>query len=367
MAERRGQGAGAQPAIPRCRDEVDARWLTRVLAPPDTPGARVVHVDGTPVGAGLGLLGQLGRYVLTWEGCEGPASIVAKFPAEGARSRAVAVEMGMYPREVGFYRHLGATTAIAVGCHHAAIDEDTQDFVLVLDDMSGAVTIDQLAGCPRARAAEVLTALADLHARHWDEAGLEDATSLEPFAGSVLAEQIAAAVAAHWPGVRTLFADELPPAVTAAGDGLAAALPRIAEALSRPPMTLAHGDLRLDNVFFDESAGVRLCDWQLAGRSRGARDLAYFVTQSLTVDDRRAHEQALVALYVDRLSVQGVRGYGVDDAWADVRSGTLLGFAYAIVALGGLDQGDARSAALPRAMLRRSAQAMADHRYSLPE
>jgi hypothetical protein len=367
MAQRRGQVAGAQPVIPHCRDEVDVRWLTQVLARPDAPGARVVHVEVTPVGAGLGLLGQLGRYALTWEGGEGPASVVAKFPAEGSRSRAMAVEMAMYPREVGFYRHLGPTTAIAVGCHHAAIDERTHDFVLVLDDMSGAATIDQLAGCPRARAAEVLTALADLHARHWGESGLDGATWLEPFAGSVLAEQIAGAVAAHWPEVRGRFGDELSPAVAEAGDGLAAALPRVAEALSRPPMTLTHGDLRLDNVFFDQAAGVRLCDWQLSGRSRGARDVAYFVTQSLTVDERRAHEQALVALYADRLSAQGVQGYGVDDVWADVQAGTLLGFAYAIVALGGLDQHDARSAALPRAMLRRSAQAMADHGYSLPE
>ena len=58
------------------------------------------------------------------------------------------------------------------------------------------------------------------------------------------------------------------------GDGLAAALPLVAEELSRPPVTLAHGDLRLDNLFFHEACGVRACDWQLTGRSRGMRDLA---------------------------------------------------------------------------------------------
>lgn len=345
---------------------MDAAWLTRVLGPAVGPSARVVDVRVSRVGAGMGLLGLLRRYALTWEGGVGPASVVAKFPAPGPKSRSLARDMAMYPREVGFYRHLGGGSDLAVGCHHAAVDPTTHDFVLVLDDMSGATTIDQLAGCPPERTAELMAALADHHARHWDERGLERVPWLERLAGSDLADRIAAAVHACWPDVRARFGDELPRGVITVGDGLADALPLVAEVLSRPPLTLAHGDVRLDNVFFHDVRGVRLCDWQLTGRSRGARDLAYFLTQSLTPDDRRVTEEDLVRAYVARLDGRGVRGYDEGTAWDDVRAGTILGLAYAIVALGGLDQDDDRSTALPEAMLRRSAQAMSDYGCTLP-
>jgi len=363
-AARTGPDAG----VPRSPDDVDCVWLTDVLGPAVGPSAHVADVLVGPVGIGIGLLGQLRRYTLRWEGGDGPASVVAKFPAAGDKSRALAEALAMYPREVAFYRDLGAATPLSVDCYHAAVDESTHDFVLVLEDMVGATTVDQLAGCPVERAEQVVTALADHHARHWDEAGLDRAPWLERFVEQGLPGQIAAAVRVCWPGIRARFADELAPGTLALGDGLADALPRIADRLSRRPVTLSHGDLRLDNVFFaDGSDGVRLCDWQLTGRSRGMRDVAYFLTQSLTPGDRRAAELDLVARYVRRLASQGVRSYDEDAAWEDYRTATLLGFAYAIVALGGLDQDDDRSAALPRAMLSRSVQAMADLGCSLPE
>ena len=362
-ADSGGSGAG----LPRSPDDVDVAWLTAVLGPAVGASARVVDVDVRPVGVGVGLLGQLRRYALTWHGGDGPASVVAKFPAAGDKSRALAQALDMYPREVGFYRDLGGTTLLSVGCHHAFVDKYTHDFVLVLEDMAGATTIDQLTGCPIPRAEQVVTALAEHHARHWDEAGLDRAPWLERLVDQDLSVQLAAAVRACWPGIRTGFGDELAPTALSVGDGLAEALPEIAGALSRPPVTLSHGDLRLDNVFFDDTGDVRLCDWQLTGRSRGMRDLAYFVTQSLTRSARQAAESDLVGLYLARLASHGVRGYDDDTAWDDYRTSTILGFTYAVVALGGLDQDDDRSAALPRAMLSRSAQAIDDLGCTLPE
>jgi hypothetical protein len=197
--------------VPRSPDEVDAAWLTRVLGPAVGSAARVVDVDVTSVGVGIGLLGQLRRYALRWTGGDGPASVVAKFPAAGAKSRALAVALGLYPREVGFYRDLGAASDLSVGCHHAVVDERTHDFVLVLADMSAATTVDQLTGCTPGRAAHLVTALADHHARFWDEAGLERAPWLAAFADSVVPGRIGDAVHAYWPEIRAHFADELTP------------------------------------------------------------------------------------------------------------------------------------------------------------
>lgn len=345
--------------MPRGIDDITPQWLTAVLASRGAGTGTVVGVDVARIGAGHGLLGALWRLRLRWAGGDGPPTVVVKLPAEGAGSRAVARVMEMYPREVRFYDDLAARIPEAVECLHAAVDDRTHDFVLVLADMSGATMVDQLDGCPPASAAAVVEALADLHARHWDDAGLAGVAWLLPFARSVLATRIVETVRDVWPHVRDQWHDDLGPDVAAIGDDMADRVAVAAEALSRPPLTLVHGDVRLDNVFFDGGA-VRMCDWQLTGRSRGARDVAYFVTQSLSGTVRAAQEDQLVHDYLTHLRRLGVDPGDEAAFRADYRHGVVVGLAYGIVAAGRLDTPDDRAAAIPRSMLRRSARAMRD-------
>ena len=59
------------------------------------------------------------------------------------------------------------------------------------------------------------------------------------------------------------------------------------------PSTLIHSDLRADNLLFSpDGTAVTLVDWQGAGIGPPAWDLAYFLSQSLDVDTRRANEHA---------------------------------------------------------------------------
>lgn len=354
----RGGGADDAPrALPRGVDDLSPQWFTEVLA-----GGRagsVVGVEATRIGTSHGLLGALWHVALTWAGDDGPEAVVVKLPAEGAASRAVATAMAMYPREVRFYDQLGPDTPVAVRCLHATVDDRTHDFALVLEDLTGATVVDQLRGCPPDCAEAVVEALAELHARHWDEDGLDEAGWLEPFARSVLAHRIVDAVRQLWPHVRDRWGDELVPEVAAIGDDMADRVHAAADAVSRPPMTLTHGDVRLDNVFFERGT-VLMCDWQLTGRARAARDVAYFVTQSLSRDVRADHEDQLVQGYLTHLRRLGVDPGDETTFRDDYRHGAVVGFAYGIVAAGGLDQPDDRAAAIPRSMLRRSAQAMLD-------
>ena len=48
---------------------------------------------------------------------------------------------------------------------------------------------------------------------------------------------------------------------------------------------MIHGDFRADNLFFEADGSVAAVDFQLIGTGRGAYDLAYFVTQSITSED----------------------------------------------------------------------------------
>jgi hypothetical protein len=110
-----------------------------------------------------------------------PASVVVKLAAADATSRATAVALGSYETEVRFYQHVAATVDISLPrCHFADVDEKTEWFTLVLEDLAPAVQGDQLAGCSVDKAAVAMSELVKLHA---PRAAVSD----------VLARQLAAA------------------------------------------------------------------------------------------------------------------------------------------------------------------------------
>jgi len=104
--------------------------------------------------------------------------------------------------------------------------------------------------------------------------------------------------------------------------------------------SLVHGDYRLDNLMFPEHGdGVVAVDWQTLAIGPPGRDLAYFLATSVLVDDRREHESALVAEYLDELRRHGVQDYSFEQCFADYRLGvlqgpmiTMIGWAYATAA-----------------------------------
>ena len=346
--------------VPANASALTAEWLTEALRSAHPGAGAVAAVQAEPLGAGYGLLGALRRLHLRWEhpGGGGPGTLVAKLAAPGPHSRGVAAALGMYRNEVRFHQHLGAATPLAVGCDHAGFDEATGDFVLLLDDMCGEDTSDQIVGCPPERAEAVVLALADHHAASWGEAGLNGHRWLRRIDDPALLAPVAAAFAVTWPAVRERAGARLPPEVRRLGDRFPRLLPGVVAELAGAPLTLSHGDCRLDNMFFGLGDRVTLCDWQLTDRSRGARDLGYFLSQSLTPDVRARLERALIDCYLDRLATHGI-AYDRDQAWQDYRVAVLFAFLYPVVAGAGLDL-DERSNRLTQVILERCAAALVD-------
>jgi len=82
--------------------------------------------------------------------------------------------------------------------------------------------------------------------------------------------------------------------------------------LAEPPITLLHGDYRLDNMCVLESGtdvNVTLFDWQSIQIGRGVFDLAYFITGNLPREDALHVERELVRIYHTTLQDEGVEGY----------------------------------------------------------
>lgn len=336
--------------IPRGAGDLTVEWCSEAL------GRTFTSVSSEPIGVGIGLVGQL--FGLDLDGPTGSARIIAKLAAPTEEGRFVATVLNFYGREVAFYTELSQRTTIAhPECFYAAHDPETQDTVLLLEDVSPrGQAIDQIVGCTLEEARPAIRTLARLHACYWDDPALADIGWLlricdDPYPGAV-----AFAYEGSWPAMQEVFADAITPAVKAFGDGFAARIPALFAKLSEPPVVLSHADWRLDNLFFTPDGDVIAVDWQLVDRSVGPRDLAYLVTQSLNIDDRAGYEQAF-ATYLADLAEHGIEP-DRDWAWEMYRYGTMLGFVYPVIATGALTVEDPRHLALTRSLLDRSVRAL---------
>ena len=321
-------------------------WLSDAL---DT---RVTGFEIEPIGVGVGLVCDLVRVRLRHDG-DGPTTIIAKFPSASEENRFVALVLQMYGRETRFYRELAKDTPIsAPRCHAVEHDVEADEFVLLLEDLSGARVVDQIVGIGRADAELAIDQLARFHARWWNDPSLESVLRLSD---SPFPEAVSAAFAGSWAPIQEICAGLVTPEVKALGDRFVDLIPQLMSRLSEPPWTLSHGDYRLDNMFFpdDPSRPFVLVDWQLYDRSRGPRDLSYLLSQSMDPALRADCERALVERYVAGLVANGVDDYDVEQAWSDYRLATLFDFVYPVIAGGGLNLANERAVELARTIFAR--------------
>lgn len=239
---------------------VDAHLLGEVLRGAGFPGASVRGYRAEPIGTGQ--LGCCIRYSLELEGAgpDAPRSLVGKFPSEDATSRATGVALGLYRKEVEFYRTLAPRLRISVPrCYFAAIDGRGPEFALFLEDMAPVRPSDQIAGCTPEVARAAALELVGLHAPTWNDASLRAYDWVTESPGTT----------------RTLYAQLFPGFLARYGRSLApeqiAILGRVAESQGPPfevpeqPFSIVHVDFRLDNLLVDATRApprVTVVDWQ---------------------------------------------------------------------------------------------------------
>ncbi len=334
----------------------------------DVLGATVVAVQHTPVGLGVGLIGQLYRLELTYDDdASGPTTVVVKLPGATEESRFVAMVLNMYQKECGFYRELAATSGdLSPASHHVSFADETHDFVLVLDDVGHHRQADQIRGIELADAETAVRALARLNARWWEHPDLLASPYVRPLNESPFPEAVAMSYDGAWPTAVEAYGSMMSDEIREFGARYSSLFQWFCDQLCEAPVTLTHGDWRGDNLFFtgDPDLPLIAVDWQLISVAKGVKDFTYFVTQSLRAADREAHEEGLLRIWLDELHANGVGGYEFDQAWADYRLAVAWAFVYPIVATSTLDPDDERGAQLTRSMVERSIAAI-EHLHSL--
>lgn len=106
----------------------------------------------------------------------------------------------------------------------------------------------------------------------------------------------------------------IPSAVRDAPDALWEGLMRSMRLSSEGPTTLLHGDPHVGNTYRTAPGRMALADWQVCMRGHWAFDVAYAISTALTVEDRRAWEQDLVAHYLEQLARAGGQAPELEEA-----------------------------------------------------
>ncbi len=333
----------ANAVIPASIDEVTEEWLTQVT------GLAIESVDVEQIGVGIGVSSALYRLRLRGPGC--PDSVIVKLPALDPAADFTSTMLRMYIREVRFFEELAARSPVRVPAGlHGAVDPETSRFVVVMEDMGGMRTVDQVLGMSLADAERAVDALAAWHATWWRQADeLAEAGVTVSLGDPVYPAVLPMVFAEGWDKV--VAETVVPGPILEVGPRFAAALPRLLTDLSRAPTTVVHGDYRADNILFGPDDSVVLLDFQLIGTGSGAYDLAYFITQSLEADVAEAHERRLFERYTDGLRAAGVPEEDLGEGlWLDYRKAALFCLVYPVVASRGMDLSDARQRALLECM-----------------
>tara|TARA_B110000438_G_C15772070_1_gene632368 strand:- start:256 stop:1356 length:1101 start_codon:yes stop_codon:yes gene_type:complete len=351
--------------FPSIIDEVSEAWLTEELKKAGIQNCEISHFDLEIIGQGVGIMGLLYRLSLTYkhqlendDSDQRPDSLIIKIPAPHEQTRFVARTFMFYGKEVAFYKHAARDTPLGTPkCYSAHHDEESDDFILILEDLEGAEVFSQLDGCPIGHAEIAVEALARHHAEFWETPRFENDLSWVPNGWDPpFPQAVSQGFAAAWPNCMNTFGEKITSRIKEVGEKFPNMTSEMME-FNNTPVTLAHGDFRLDNIFFQGSQ-LKVIDWQICVRTVGGYDLGYFMSQSLNIEDRRSQETALLEKYRETLINLGIN-YPKDQLLEDYRRSVLFCLTYPVQA-SGVELVNERAVQLVTEMLNRVATAIED-------
>jgi hypothetical protein len=307
-------------AFPVHPDDITDDWWNAVI------GRVPTRWRWEPIGTGQ--VGDSVRFTLDFPDEPG-VTLAGKFAAADPTSRATAAMLGLYAKEVRFYRDLAPQLPIRTPRTFAAeMAEDGTSVVLLFEDLGPARGGNQLAGCTIDDARAVIRQAAALHAPSWHNPAILDLAWLQPDPAA------AAQVKALYPRAQAVFRERYQGTLEPEFMALCEALAEHTAATDRTPekVSLVHGDFRLDNVLFDikgGAEGVAVLDWQTLTIGNGLTDIGYFLGCGIGDSLRREAERELLDLYCAEMTARGVP-LTVEAIWRDYVVGALHGVSTAV-------------------------------------
>jgi Phosphotransferase enzyme family len=267
-----------------------------------------------------------------------PARVFLKSTAKFT-SRVMVGLSGATINEAGFHNHIRPELAIeAPAALYAAAHAGSGRSVFLFEDMAvrrGCTFIDPSYHLTRANAEDMVGLLATFHAAYWDSPRLDrDFTWLRSsLEFQSLMNDMISFESRSLVGIDRAQ-QVIPAELLRRKKGIFPATMRSLEINVRGPQTCLHHDVHIGNWYVTGEGRMGLSDWQCTVKGNWACDLAYALSCGLETDNRRAWEQDLLRLYLDRLARSGVVAPSFDEAWLAYRQQMFHGLIFWVYTIG---------------------------------
>mgnify|MGYP001569133588 FL=1 len=310
---------------------------------------KVISFTYHVVGQETGFLGEIAILALTYSSdAKGessdpapPATMVLKIPTP-LKNRVMGQSLGVYEKEIRFYSTLKEklnirTPGFYYGAMSATDDPDVilerlkalnrlpiwliaifglivqwiyglmpRRYALLIEDVSHYRLGDQSAVCSDDDIKMALDSMASLHAQFWDNEELQSlswVTPIELSAKLIHMGYLQSATKYLKENAASLTEDQLKLHAWLKNNGVA-----LTERLGKKPVTLLHGDFRVDNLCFDDNSGeMLLLDWQTTMAGSYALELAYFLSTALPADASREKLDEMIEYYRHAIGLRGIQ------------------------------------------------------------
>ncbi|MET0661126.1 MAG: phosphotransferase [Steroidobacteraceae bacterium] len=294
--------------VPISYESITSEWLTAVLCGKHPPAAVVDFRLDEPDNGSSNRRRIFLQYNQAGQEAVLPSSVFCKASNDLSNRLQLGLS-GAARAEVTFFNSVRPLVDFhAPRAYFANYDPRSYASIVMLEDIAGKVEFcTHTTPMTRQRAESQIRLLAKLHSRFHENADLRTIVATLGTWPEYFGRCVAAFRLEEYCNVGFLRGESVIPArlYKRSAEVWPATLASVA-AHPRLPQTLMHGDVHLRNWYIASDGEMGLGDWQMICSANWSRDVAYAIATALTVDDRRAWEKDLIALYLDEVAQAGL-------------------------------------------------------------
>jgi len=321
--------------LPLSYEAINTEWLTNVLCR-DIPGAKVDAFDLGAVDNGSSNRRKIAvRYNDSGRRAGLPAKLFCKATHEIPNRVGLGVPGAILCEQTFFHKVRPLLDIEAPEAVFGHYDPESFNSILMMKDISDSVDsfCDYDTPMSRPRVDSQMELLAKLHGRFLDGPELQSTLAVLPtFVGFMKRMEQFGFDKAAYQG----FVDAeavIPPRLFQQADKFWAKTVEATQRQDALPQTFVHNDVHLKNWYVMPGDRMGLGDWQCCTRGHWARDLAYAISTSCSIGNRRLWERELIALYLDKMHEAGAPRISFDEAWSHYRQQMFSALAFWTVTL----------------------------------
>ena len=322
--------------VPGTYEAITAEWLTAVLCR-GAPGAQVIDFKVTDRSDGSS---NRARIYLTYNDAGQKAGLPPSVFCKGAVTMKNRVLQGLCTGAFGetmFFLKVRDGLGIETPQHiHAGYDPKTYAYMVVMKDLGATAHFcNEKTVITRVHAERIVNTLAKMHAKFYASPALGAGTlpfkTWQRFWGDNLENFVGWEVACD--KAFGMAESVIPPRLFKRRAEIWTATLASVARHDVLPKTLVHCDVHLGNWYIAGNGDMGLTDWQAASIGHWSRDLAYALSTTLSIADRRAWFDDLLRLYLDKMVEYGAPRVSFDDAMLNVRQQLMTTLAFWTITL----------------------------------